>query len=1040
VNRSSDGLAGLAVRRPLLALVANLLIIIAGLAAVLGVEVRELPDVDRTLVTVSAVLPGGAPETIDAEVTRRLEGAVARVPGVRKIRSASEENNSRVRVEFDPGVDLDDAAADVREAVSRVTRNLPERTEQISVVKADQNAEPILRLAVASSQLDAADLTRRVESEILPELLSVGGVASIDLFGARDQQLRVRVDPLRLARFSLTLADVAQALRQAPFDVPVGSFRSTEQELLVRAEATAASPARVREVVIRGNTRIGDVAEVFFAPARPQNLVRLDGETVIGLGILRRARSNTIDVSTGIHERVERLNQRFTQLRIQVTQDEAVYIRNAVAEVLRSLGFTILVVVATLWLFFGALRPTLVPSATIPTALVGALAGIWLCGFSVNLLTLLALVLATGLIVDDAIVVLENIQRLQAAGAQPRAAAVLGTRQVFFAVIATTAVLASVFVPIAFLPSTAGRLFREFAFVLVLAVLISSFVALTLVPAMAARLRLHREEGLLYRPVAACGRLLARLYAALLRPVLRHPLVSLLLALAVAGLAVQRFGELEQELLPSEDRGVIFVFAQGPDGTGLDYMDRQADLMETLLQPYLVSGEARTLFTVVGIFDPNRVGITVPLAPWESGRRGQQAIVREIQQAMSSIPGARISVFGRGSLDAGGRERAGLEVALLGNDYAQIYESARALATAVNTDSALLTNAEVSYQPTQPQLAVQIDRRRAADLGVSLDDISSTLSAMVGGSEVVVLNVNDRALPIFLESVTGAVRDPDDLANLMVRAGTGDTLLPLSMLASIEESGVAAQLDRVGQRRAIELEADIAADVSLGDAIEEIQRLAATSLDSDVDLLLQGKAETLSETRDDLRFTFIFALVIVALVLVAQFESLMSPLVVMLTVPFGLAAAVFAMDAAGISLNLYSQIGLIMLVGLMAKNAILVVEFADQLRAAGHSVQQAILEAACTRLRPITMTLISTVIGALPLILASGAGAEARTAIGWVVFGGLGLAGLFTLFLTPALYACLAGFSNVRSHGLAQLEAELAGTDPRLLNESTGTH
>lgn len=1023
MSRALHGIAGLAVRRPLLTAVANLLIILAGLAALLDLEVRELPNVELPVVSVSAVLPGAAPETMDAEVTRQIEGAVARVPGVRRLRSSSEEDNARVRVELAPGTDLVTAAADIREAVSRVTRKLPPRTEQIAVVKADQNAEPVVRLAVASATLDAAALTRRVENDILPDLLAVDGVASIDVFGARQQQLHVVLDPLRLARFGLTVSDVAEALRGAPFDVPIGSFRSDAQELLVRAEATAATPERIEAVVVRGDTRVGDLADAFLAPARPKNIVRLDGETVIGLGVLRRAQSNTIALSDDIRARVQRLNARFTDLHLEVTQDEALFIRESVTEVAYSLGFSVVIVVLTLWLFFGALLPTLLPSLAIPTAIFGALAGIWLCGFSINLLTLLALVLATGLIVDDAIVVLENIQRLQTQGVKPGAAAVLGTRQVFLAVVATTAVLAAVFVPIAFLPSLAGRLFREFALVLVLAVLISAFVALSLVPAIAARLPLHTPAGG-RGPLARAGAWAARGYATLLGPVLAHPRGALLAGTALAGLAAQRYFALEHELVPSEDRGVIFILAQGPDGTGLDYMDRQAAALEALLAPYVERGEIRSLFTVVGLFDPNRVGITAPLAPWDTGRRSQQAIIRELQTRLTDVPGVRVSVIGRSSLEVGGREHAGLEVALLGADYAQLHAQARRLANEVDARSERLSNAEISYQPTQPQLSVQIDRRRAADLGVALEDISITLSTMVGGQEIVLLNVDDRALPIFLESAAGTVRDPGDLGNLTVRASAGH-LVPLSMLARIEETGVAGQLDRVAQRRAIELEADLRPGVTLGEGIEEIRRLAAQTLGPEVDLVLQGKAETLEETRGDLGLTYLFALAIVALVLVAQFEGLISPLIVLLSIPFGLAAAIFALDATGISLNIHSQIGLVLLIGLMAKNAILVVEFADQLRTAGHGVREAIHEAACTRLRPIIMTLLSTVIGALPLVLASGAGAEARMAIGWVVFGGLGIAGFFTLFLTPAIYVCLAGFGRARSHGLRGLEQEL---------------
>ena len=424
-----NDLPALAVKRPVLVAVLNLLIIIGGLAALFGVEVRELPDVDRPVVSVTANFPGAAPETVDAEVTSILEGAVARVSGVREIDAQSEENGSRIRVEFNPGVDLDSAAADIREATSRVARQLPDRVEQIRVVKADDNADPIVQMAVLSDMHDEETLTAIVENDIVPEFLSIEGVASVDMFGDRQRLLRVVIDPLRLSRFGLTVGDVADALSQAPFDVPVGSFRSEDQQLLVRAEATAATPERVKDVIIDGNTRVGDVAEAFFAPADATNFVRLDGRPIIGLGVVRQAQSNTISISDGVRDTVERLNARFDDLEIRITSDDAVFIRGSVREVLTSLAITVVIVIATIWLFFARFRASLIPSTAIPAALVGALAGIWLLGFSVNLLTLLALVLATGLIVDDAIVVVENIQRLQKKGLGRRAAAVLGTRQ-----------------------------------------------------------------------------------------------------------------------------------------------------------------------------------------------------------------------------------------------------------------------------------------------------------------------------------------------------------------------------------------------------------------------------------------------------------------------------------------------------------------------------------------------------------------------------------------------------------------------------------
>ena len=1024
MTRAGSDLPALAVKRPILALVLNLMIVIAGLGALLGVEVRELPDVDRPIATVTATLPGAAPETVDAEVTRLLEGAAARVSGVREIRSSSEENNTRIRVEFNPGVNLDNAASDLREAVAQVSRRLPDRVEQVTVVKADNDAEAVLDLAVSSDVYNQQDLTRLIENDIVPELTAVDGVATVNLFGTRERQLRVVLDPIRLSRFGLTVSDVADALRQAPFDVPVGSFRSEDQQLIVRAEATAATPERVKDVIIRDQTRVGDVAEAFFAPADASSFTRLNGRQIVGLGVVRQARSNTINISDAVQARVAELDARFEELEIEVTSDDADFIRRSVEEVLLTLAVTIAIVIGVIWLFLGKFRATLIPSAAIPAALIGAVAGLWLFGFSINLLTLLALVLATGLIVDDAIVVLENIHRLQAKGVGRRAAAVIGARQVFFAVVATTAVLVAVFVPISFLPSTAGRLFREFGFLLALAVVISSFVALTVVPAFAARLDLtagDEKRG----PLRRTGGFLNAAYARSIKAALDRPWITAGISVLVAGGAVFAGANLERELTPREDRGAIYVWAGGPDGVGLRYMDRQADAIEAAFQPLVDSGEVTSLFTIVGRYDPNNVYVTATLAPWAERERSQQALIADVRSRLSDIPGVRAWAFGRNTLRVGGGGgRSGVEAALTGGDYQEIYQAARTLADRLDADSEILENPDISYEPTQPQLSIRIDRRRAADLGVPLEELSVTLRAMVDGENLVDLNVDDQAIPIILESESGAVRDPSDLRNLYVRSNGGD-LIPMSALTTIVEEGVASELDRTEQRRAIELQADITGENTIAAAVAELERLGEEVLPDDIEMIFEGEAETLNEATRDLALTYAFALIIVFLVLAAQFESLTGPVVILITVPFALAAAVYALFFTGTSLNIFSQIGLVMLIGLMAKNGILLVEFADQLRAEGRSVRGAIEEAATLRLRPIAMTLISTVLGALPLILATGAGAEARAAIGWTVFGGLGLAAVFTLFFTPVVYLGLARFGAPRTAAARRLAREL---------------
>jgi hydrophobe/amphiphile efflux-1 (HAE1) family protein len=1022
-----DDLPSLSIRRPVLVLVVNLLVVLAGLAALAAIEVRELPNVDRPVVSVRVDFPGASPETMDAEVISLLEGAVARVSGIAEIRSASEENNGRIHLEFKPGVDIDSAAADVREAVSRVTRRLPDRVEQVIVVKADDDAQAVVSLAVLSDTLSEERLTRIVEKDVVPMLISIDGIADVQLSGNRKRVLRVALDPLRLTSYGLSVNEVATALRRAPFDVPAGSFRSADQQLIVRADATAVDASQVADIIIRDSVRVGDVASVYFGPEDANSLSRLNGQPVLGLNVVRQANSNTIEISDGVMAAVERINDRFDDLELVVTDDQALFIRNSVAQVLLTLGLSMAVVVSTIWLFMGSLRATLVPGIAIPVSLVGTLAAIWLFGFSINILTLLALVLATGLVVDDAIVVLENIQRQRADGMRARAAAVVGTRQVFFAVVATTAVLVSVFVPISFLGGTTGMLFREFGIVLASAVIISSFVALSLVPAAAARLVKGASTTHLAAPVANAGSAIARAYERSLRVVLARPWFVVAAALLFAGGAGIAYQALDKELVPVEDRGTLRILATGPDGVGISYMDRQTRQIEDLVQPIVDSGEARLVSTMVGNWDPNRSFLSIPLADWSERERSQQAIAAELTDKLAAIPGARVGIWGGNSLNLS-TWNSGLRVALIGNDYDEIYAAAKVYAAAIEERIPELTRPRIDFDPTQPQISVKIDRRRAADLGVDFEGLAATLRAMVDGDELIDLNIDDEAVPILLESATGGVNDPSDLVNLFVSTEDGG-LVPLSSVVTLTEEGVATELGRVSQRRAIEVRIERPDDFPLQRAVDELRALGADVLPGNVSLAFQGEAKQLEESSKSAAITYAIALAVIFLVLCAQFEGFTSALVVTLIVPFGVAAAIFALLLTGTSLNIYSQIGLVLLIGLMAKNSVLVVEFADQLRDKGANVREAIERGAVRRFRPVMMTLVSTILGALPLILSSGAGAEARSSIGWVVFGGLALAAGFTLYLTPALYSLLAPFSRARAAETSRLREELEHAD-----------
>ncbi len=1013
-SRLSGDLPSISVRRPILAIVMNLMIIITGIAAMLGVEVRELPSIERPVVTVRADFPGAAPETMDAEVTRHLEGAAARVPGVHAIRAASEEGNARMYLTFDPSVDVNVAANDVREAVAEVERRLPDGVENVVVVKANDEAEPVVQLAAWSETLTNEQLTSLIEDRVQPTLLSVPGVADVRLNGNRQRTLNIVVDPARLASHRLAVDDIADALQSASLDVPAGSVESHEQNLLIRADATVVRESLIERVLIDDTTRIGDVASVFYGPAEATSHVRLNGRPVMGLSVVRQPQSNTIEISNGVERAVERLNAQLHDLEIVTVSDDAVFIRGAVTEVLVTLFFAIGVVILVILIFMGSPRITVIPAVTIPVALVGSVAAIWLLGFSINVLTLLALVLAAGLVVDDAIVVLENVERVKRQGVKPLAAAVLGTRQVFFAVIATTVTLASVFIPIAFLPGQAGQLFREFGFTLAISVVISSFVALSLCPMMSARLGTGGAAvaGPVRRVFAGLGNGMVSVYERSLSVLMQAPVLTLGLALALVGGVAGLFQSLDQELVPSEDRGAIIVTLQGPDGVNLLYSDRQVKQVEDMLQPLVDSGEAEHIYSIIGRWDLHRGYVTAPLAPWGERRR-QQEIAAGLTPALNAIPGARASVRNPNSLSIRGGGGSGIEFAVTGSDYESIAEAADALIDAIEQRIPAIRAPVMEYSTTQPQVSVVIDRERAADLGVEIAGIASTLRAMVDGSEVAELNVEDDSVPVMIESRYGAINDSDDLRNLYVSTA-GGRVVPLSSLVSLEESGAATELERQGQRRAIEVEATLDPDVPLARAVRDLESLAAEILPPGINLVLEGQAEALQETTREMLITFAIALVVVLLVLAAQFESFASALVIMVTVPFGLAAAVLALWLSGTSLNIYSQIGLVMLVGLMAKNGILIVEFANQLRDQGRTVAEAAQEAAVIRLRPVAMTMLSTSLAGVPLILSTGPGSEARGSIGWVIFGGLGFAILATLYITPVVYRLLAPLARSR--------------------------
>ena len=1015
------------IRRPILAFVLNAMILIAGLAGWLGGEVRELPDVDSPVITISTEYPGAAPETIDREITAAIEGAAGRISGVKDISSSSRFGRSRVTVEFTAGTDLDTAATDMRDAIARLSGDLPDGVEPPRIVKADADSDAIMRLSLTSPSQSAEALTRIAEDLVQERLLAAEGVADLQIFGDRDEVFRIDIDMRQLAARGLSLADLRAAVATVSLDAPAGSLASNSQSMVVRTTAAISTPEAFAALTLAEGVALGDVAQISLGPALGQSVLRANGETGIGLGIIRAAQSNTLSISQAVRAVVADVQPLLPpDVTLKVTSDDAVFVQGALDEVVLTLILSTLIVIAVIFAFLMDLRATLIPAIALPVALIGTFAAVWLAGFSINILMLLALVLATGMVVDDAIVVLENIVRRRSEGMGARAAAVLGTQQVFFAVVTTTATLAAVFVPLSFLGGQAGALFREFGFTLAMAVLLSSVVALTLCPVLASRILKEAAPGAGAQApggLARTGAALAGFYDRSLQAALAAPWLVVGASLIFAAAAALAFGQIRQELTPPEDRAVVLLRVEAPQGVSLDHTTAKMREIEDAVTALQAAGEITNLFAITGSGGQANSGFMVmTLAPWDERARSQQEIAADITARLRGVIGVRAFALQPNSLRIRGAGQ-GLRFALVGASYDDLSRDAVALVAAMEQNPAF-GQVRLGYDTTQPQLFIEVDRARAADLGIRIEGLGEALQAVLDGRSVGTVFIGDKSHDVQLISTTDPVNDPSDLERVFMRSATGQTV-PISSFVRLEERAVAPELGREAQQRAVPITAGLTPEMPLGQALAAVEALAAETLPPGARIVPLAEAATLDETGSGLLLTFGFAILIVFLVLAAQFESFVSAIIVMSTVPLGLACAIFALLLTGSSLNVYSQIGLVLLVGIMAKNGILIVEFANQLREQGHDVRRAISEGAVIRLRPVMMTMISTVLGGVPLILSSGAGAEAREALGWVIVGGLGLSTVVTLYLTPVAYLLLARFTTPQAAEEARLRREL---------------
>ena len=1010
-------LSDLSVRRPVFAAVLSLLLIAFGLLSFDRLPLREYPDINPPIVSVETRYPGASAQVVETKITQLVEDAIAGIEGIRTISSASRDGRSQVTVEFEVERDIDAAANDVRDRVARTVDRLPEEADPPEIAKADANTQQIMWLSLSSDRLSQLELSDYARRFVQDRLAMVSGVASVRIGGEREYAMRVWLDRQALAARGLTVLDVEAALRRENVELPAGTVESFEREFTVRVERSYRTAGDFAALVLRQGSdgylvRLGDVARVEVGPANDRSELRANGVPTIGLGVSAQAKANVLDTARSVKAELARMSSGLPEgMEIVAGYDASIYIEQAIFEVYKTLLVATGLVVLVIYLFLGSFRAMLVPALTVPVSLTAAFIVLWAMGFSVNLLTLLALVLSIGLVVDDAIVVLENVYRRVEAGEPPLLAAYRGARQVGFAVIATTLVLVAVFVPIAFMEGNLGRLFSEFSLAIAGAVCFSSLVALTLVPMAASKLL--RPAGERAGPAALVDQafsLFSRTYSHSLGGLLRRPLwVSGFLLAVVAG-GWQLFTSLPQEYAPTEDRSSFFVIMNAPEGASFEYTQRYARDMENVLLPLLDKGEAYRVLISTPLFGSgasvnNSIAI-VSLENWDQRERSTQEIVGGLFPSLMGMPGVRAFPIQPAALGQRGFSTP-VQFVLGGDTYEALAEWRDAFLGKASENPKLL-NLDADYKEVKPQLLIQVDRNRAADLGVSVSEVGRTLETMLGSRRVTTYLDRGEEYDVILQAEDADRRTPGDIENLYVRAAKSGELVPLSSLVTVSEGADAATLNRFNRLRSITISANLAPGYTLGEALTFLRGIAEETLPTEARIDYKGQSRELQESSSSVLVTFSLALLVVFLVLAAQFESFIHPLVIMLTVPLAVVGALLGLELSGGSLNIYSQIGIVMMVGLAAKNGILIVEFANQLRDAGASVEEAIKEAARLRLRPIVMTSISTVIGVLPLILGGGAGAESRMAIGVVVFAGVLFSTVLTLGVVPTFYRLLA--------------------------------
>lgn len=1023
-------LAEISIRRPVFATVLSLLIVLVGAVSFDRLTVREYPKIDEPVVTVSVRYPGASAEVIESQVTKPLEDSIAGIDAVDVLTSISRADQAQITVRFRLEKDADSAAAEVRDRTARVRNRLPQAIEEPVIAKVEADAFPVIWLAFASEttpQLAINDLINRV---VKPRLQTVTGVADVRIFGERKYAMRVWLDTDRLAAYRLTTQDVEDAIRRSNLELPAGRIESVQREFSVTSQTDLARAGQFGDIVIRTvngfPVKIRDVARVREEPADERTAVRLNGKPSLSVGVIRQATANPLDLSRGVREMMPKLQADLPgDIQISVANDNSVFIDRSIKNVYKTIAEAVVLVALVIFVFLRTLRASLIPIITIPVSLVGTFALMNLAGFSINTLTLLALVLAIGLVVDDAIVMLENIYRHIEEGMDPFSAGIKGAREIGFAVVTMTATLVAVYAPLAFTPGRTGRLFIEFALALAGAVVVSGFVALTLTPMMSSKLLRHNPkpnwfdrsmERVLNSISEGYGAALRWLVTARVRPGVDAGLMSkagswflqarwivlAVMALSAAGIAWV-FPSMKSELAPLEDRGVILANINAPDGATLAYTNRYAQMIEGMGQRY---PEFDRIFANVGNPTVAQGSVFYRAVDWDDRTRTTLEIARELQPRFASLAGVSAFPITPPSLGQGFRERPLSFVIQTSASYQQLNQVTRQMLDEMAKNPGIIAP-DVDLRLNKPELRIEVDRDRASDLGVGVDAVARAIETLLGGRNVTRYKRDADQYDVIVQTQASGRNTPDDIERIYVR-GRNDAMIPLSALVKIRETVSPRELNHFGQRRSVTITANLSPDYSLGEALKFMDEAASRVLKTGFSTDLSGTSREFRNSQGALAVVFILALIFIFLVLAAQFESFVDPLVIMLSVPMSMIGALLALKWSGGSLNVYSQIGLITLVGLITKHGILIVEFTNQLRVQGMEMTDALIRASTQRLRPILMTTGAMVLGAIPLALATGAGAESRIQIGWVIVGGMSLGTALTIFVVPTMYSLFA--------------------------------